>query len=246
VKKNDLTKGIIAALLLASPMAWAESQYPAADFEPKIISQDADLIAKHNQAAKERAATEQAGARANNSAKQSQPSTTAPASTEQSKPDAAVATSDSTGNFPVILIVLALGGLVFWTTKRSGSTAQEAQSAYTGLSGSTAPAGETGVAKYLKSLPASARGETGVAKYLKSLPVSAKAAETGVAKYLKNLPASAKATVAETGVAKYLKSLPASAKATVAETGVAKYLKSLPASPKTTETGVAKYLKERA
>lgn len=125
--------------------------------------------------------------------------------------------------FPIVLVVLALGGLVFWNSRKSGSVAQEVSAAPVAVSGGTGA--ETGVAKYLKSLPEAAKSaETGVAKYLKSLPPKVTApAETGVAKYLKVLPE--KAAPAETGVAKYLKTMPP--KAASAETGVAKYLKNL-------------------
>jgi hypothetical protein len=183
VKKNALTKGLFTALLLASPMVGAESRYPAADFKPVIITQDADLIAKHSQAAKEYASEEAAGT---NSGK--------------SNADGSLAQ-----NYPIGLVVLALAGFIFWSGRRSESKVQEARndsSAGTPARGATT--GETGVAKYLNGLPAGVTAaETGVARYLKNLPAKVTAAETGVARYLKNLPA--KATATETGVAKYLK-----------------------------------------
>lgn len=41
MKKNNLLQGAIVALLVASPFAaYADSQYPATDFEPKILYQD--------------------------------------------------------------------------------------------------------------------------------------------------------------------------------------------------------------
>jgi len=41
VKKNNLLQGAIVALLVASPFtAYADSQYPATDFEPKVLYQD--------------------------------------------------------------------------------------------------------------------------------------------------------------------------------------------------------------
>ena len=50
---NHLTKSLLIAMLAASPLANAqESQYPAADFKPEIISQDAGLIAKHAEASR--------------------------------------------------------------------------------------------------------------------------------------------------------------------------------------------------
>jgi hypothetical protein len=212
VKANNLTRGLFAALLLASPLALAETQYPAANFEPVIITQDADLIAKHGQAAKVRAAAEQAKAGAS-----SGPTATPTVSTQQAKADSAESKPEpsitkkeesSMELFPIVLVVLALGGLVFWNSKKSKPAEQE-------ITAAPAPA-----------FQASA-GETGVARYLKSLPETVKVAETGVAKYLKSLPPKVEAAPApaETGVAKYLKSLPP--KAVSGETGVAKYLKGL-------------------
>jgi hypothetical protein len=43
VKKNNLLQGAIVALLVASPLAAFAGQYPAADFEPKILYQDESI-----------------------------------------------------------------------------------------------------------------------------------------------------------------------------------------------------------
>jgi hypothetical protein len=48
VNKNNLTRGAFAALLLASTVAGADQQYPAADFQPEVIYQDSDYIAKNS------------------------------------------------------------------------------------------------------------------------------------------------------------------------------------------------------
>jgi len=40
VKINNLTNGLVATLLLASPIVGAETEYPASDFKPKVIYQD--------------------------------------------------------------------------------------------------------------------------------------------------------------------------------------------------------------
>ena len=42
MKKNNVKKGIFTALLLASPFVTAGTQYPAADFQPKVVYQDKD------------------------------------------------------------------------------------------------------------------------------------------------------------------------------------------------------------
>jgi hypothetical protein len=44
VKKNNLLQGAIVALLMAAPFAAnADSQYPATDFEPKVLYQDESI-----------------------------------------------------------------------------------------------------------------------------------------------------------------------------------------------------------
>ena len=43
---NNLTKGTFAVLLLSSAVASADQQYPAADFQPEVLYQNSDYIAK--------------------------------------------------------------------------------------------------------------------------------------------------------------------------------------------------------
>lgn len=43
MKKNNLLQGAIVALLVASPLAAFAGQYPAADFEPKVLYQDESI-----------------------------------------------------------------------------------------------------------------------------------------------------------------------------------------------------------
>ena len=43
MKKNNLLQGAIIALLVASPLAAFAGQYPAADFEPKVLYQDESI-----------------------------------------------------------------------------------------------------------------------------------------------------------------------------------------------------------
>jgi len=43
VKKNNLLQGTIVALLVASPFAAFAGEYPAADFEPKVLYQDESI-----------------------------------------------------------------------------------------------------------------------------------------------------------------------------------------------------------
>ena len=95
-------------------------------------------------------------------------------------------------NFPIVLIILALAGFVFWSSRRSGSKAMPS-------AGIVAP------------VPVGAAVETGVARYVKAIEEAArKAAETGVDRYLQKIEASvqskAPTPAAEaTGVDRYLK-----------------------------------------
>lgn len=215
MKTSDAKTGLLAAaLLLSSPLVSAESQYPAADFEPVIITRNADLISKHDQAAKDREAAEQAKV-----AKRSQAAAASAAS--QSSSAAAEVDASQTGdasvsakqessmdNFPVALVVFALAGFVFWSTKRPASKAQEVRYDSASVAPAASVGGETGVAKYLKEVEASARkaAGTGVTRYLKTLEASAapKAPETGVSKYIKSTDLSSKKAAPKTGVEKYL------------------------------------------
>ncbi|MGI9211106.1 MAG: hypothetical protein ACR2HF_01425 [Methylococcaceae bacterium] len=183
MKKSTLTKGLCVAILLASPLAGAESKYPAANFQPGVVYQDHDLIAKH-------------------AARPAQ--IVPPTSSSTVTGEVKASLSDSAGtvvkddgfssNAPILLAVLGLIGFAFWFSKRSAKAAK-AEPIYAAAPVAAA-GGETGVARYLKTIGESASAvgtvvaETGVAKYIKSLPAvvaKASAAETGVARYLKNV-----------------------------------------------------------
>ena len=207
MKVQNLTKSVLIALLAASPLVGAETQYPAADFQPEIIKQDAELIAKHAEAAKAAASTP-----SQSQAAPATPVSSTPAAKAEpvadSAPVAAAPKSEESSSLPVILALVAAAGAGFWFLRKPKAGA---------------PVG-TRVAPATVAAPPAGNGETGVARYLKSLPESNGAKETGVARYIKALPAEAPSKSA-TGVAKYINALPEAAKAP-AETGVAKYLKS--------------------
>lgn len=200
VTKNKSTSSLCLALLIVSPFVGAEVQYPAANFEPVIISQDADLIAKHSQAAKERAQAKPQPAQSNQQHQnrtQQTPTGQAKADTG-SNPEKALSKQEESAmeNFPIVLIILFLAGFVFWSTKRSASKA-------------TTPA------NVVVSAPAAlVSRNTGVGRYLSAIETAArKAAGTGVDQYLRKLassapvptPAAAPSSPAETGVARYLR-----------------------------------------
>jgi len=186
VKKSTLTKGLCIAVLLASPLAGAESKYPAANFQPGVVYQDSDLIAKHAARPAQVAPAPKAAVASSAATVQEKVSKSEIAGT-------VVKDEGFASNAPILLAVLGLIGFAFWFSKRSSSkTAQAAPAvAVAPVAGAT---GETGVARYLKGI-----GESAAA-------VGSAVAETGVARYIKSLPA-AKAAVSETGVAKYLKNL---------------------------------------
>lgn len=46
MKKTQLIGGFFSALLLVSPLVSADSDYPAYDFQPKIVYQDESVIAQ--------------------------------------------------------------------------------------------------------------------------------------------------------------------------------------------------------
>ncbi|TAN48762.1 MAG: hypothetical protein EPN21_14035 [Methylococcaceae bacterium] len=182
MKKLSFMNGLLAALLLASPMVGAKQTEPPG-FEPSIIYQDTDYISKHSQSA------------AADQSRYSQPKA-ASAPAERSMPNKsekpAAQAGESSSQYLVGLVILALAGFIFWNGKQSKS-------------GSAGPV----VVPAAPAREAAATGETGVAKYLKSVGA---AAETGVTKYLKTVEATAKSSVVLTGVAKYLKNQEASAK----------------------------------
>jgi len=223
VQKNNLTTGLLLALLLASPLVGA-GPYPP-PFEPSIIYQDPEAVPKSTQPTSSETTKEAKPAAAGTKypagfeptvvyrdaeliAKhgESKPATTSTGQTapeaEQtavSKPaEASKSQNPLIENYPIALVALALAALAFWSSRRSASKAQQTVTTATGLF--TGTPGKTGVARYLSEKPEPA-AETGVSKYLKGMP--APTPDTGVSKYLKSMPAAVKA--AETGVSKYLK-----------------------------------------
>ena len=220
MKLRNLTKSVLLALMVASPLAGAETQYPAADFQPEIIKQDADLIKQHETA---KAAEAKPAAPAPDEKTISKPAAKVATAAEKPEPVAAAAPkAEESSNMTFILMALGAGAAAFWFLRKP-------KTCHSGVTPGAAPAGPvpTGVAKYISSLPETiGNNATGVARYINSLPDVAPV--TGVAKYIKTLPA----TESPYSVAPKT------------PTGVEKYLKALPETPKpATETGVAKYLK---
>jgi hypothetical protein len=108
MNKTKLTGGLIATLLLVSPLVVsADSDYPAYDFEPTIVYQDESVIAQSKAAE----------------------SAPAPAAAESSATDA------SSGDDTLIFGVLILAGILFAAYKKSaGAPKKRAAGGATGVS----------------------------------------------------------------------------------------------------------------
>ena len=231
MKNNNLTRGAFAVLLLASTVAGADQQYPAADFQPEVLYQDSDYIAKNSPSAT---------------------TTKAPASTPKATSSAAESNEyDSkypAANFqPEVLYsdpnykhTKSVKAAV--SKEEVGSTTVESQS----VSATAASKKESSMSSYLIGLVILALAgfyffkNRSTATVQKKAPAPAKTsyALTGVAKYLNK--------VSGTGVSRYMEKHVKSGSAT---TGVAKYMAKQAASPKTTAakaaTGVEKYMRDR-
>ncbi|MEC4749125.1 hypothetical protein [Methylomicrobium sp. Wu6] len=193
MKIINITNGAFAALLLASSVAGADSQYPASDFQPKVLYQDADY--KHESSSAPAAAPSSTAKPADSkypaadfqpkvvysdsnykhsAAAPSAPSSGAGAVAESS---AAPEAKKEESNFIYLigLAVLAFVGVIFF--KKQAQPVGHAGQAQT----RPAAGGATGVAKYLNR-----KTGTGVARYLEQQVKSAAASAplTGVAKYM--------------------------------------------------------------
>lgn len=228
MQKNNLTKGLFAALLLASNVAGADQKYPAADFEPAIVFQDSDYIAKNKSTTESSASTKSSqDSSASNevdsrypaanfqpkvvysdtnykhsesSASSSVSSSQTSSDNEEIKTEAVSSGKKDQGipNYLIGLVGLALAGL-FLFKKQSKCGVKKTQS-NAPVQGKT-PSGLTGVARYLNKTSG-----TGVSRYLEKQVKSAKVA-TGVARYMAKQVSSAKvkATEAATGVERYMR-----------------------------------------
>ncbi len=214
---NNLTNGLIATLLLASPIVGAETQYPAADFKPKVIYQDVD--SNQSKSAPAKASTKSADVDAKYPAADFEPKLlykdadykpgkfTGTASTSERAATENVAAvkveEESMLSYLLGLVVFAVAGFIF--LKRTADKPKA--KVYDTQAYSSHASGLSGVARYLRKHNMSA--VTGVARYLESQVASAKssAAVSGVEKYLEQQAKSAKEKAAQagTGVEKYMR-----------------------------------------
>ncbi|QPK62140.1 hypothetical protein IVG45_14895 [Methylomonas sp. LL1] len=223
MKKNELTKAILAALVLASSSVMAESDYPASDYQPKVLYSDPDYKASETKsesaptAAVKQTATEVEADPAY-PATNFQPkvlysdpaykhSASAPSAGSSSTSSASATSAEAavdviqnekaaSSDFSYIgLILLAVAGFFVYNKKSAKSVAGSAAEDY------AVSTGATGVEKYLEKIGAN---KTGVAKYLEKQTANP---ATGVAKYMaKQIVKDKEAAAARaTGVEKYLR-----------------------------------------
>lgn len=222
MKINNLTNGLVATLLLASPIVGAETEYPAADFKPKVIYQDIDS----SQSKSASVSTKQAKSVESTESDSKYPAAdfepkvlykdadykpskftgTSSTSERAMTGDAAVsgapkAEEESMMSYLIGLVAFAVAGYLFLTKrepKANGSDSRAYSSHVSGLSG---------VARYLRKH--NMGPVTGVARYLESQVASAKSsvATSSVEKYLEKQAKSAKEKSAQagTGVEKYMR-----------------------------------------
>ena len=237
MKKNNLTRSAFAVLLLSSTVVSADQQYPAADFQPEVIYQNSDLIAKSSPAATAKSAPAAKAAAHESPAASSAHDSQYPAA--DFKPEVLYVDP----NYTPSTIVPKASSFKEKETTHSVSAVSESVAA--------APAAEkeTSTLVYLFGLVAF--GLAGFYLFKKpcvkaaqtpaAAPTTIKksyALNTGVAKYLNK--------ISGTGVSRYIETNVKAASATKA-TGVAKYVAKQAANPTAAKaaTGVDKYVRDR-
>jgi len=223
VKRNELTKGVMAALMLTSSLAMAGSDYPAADYQPKVLYTNPEYndsksapVAAPAPAAKPAAKEVEAdpafpatnfqpkvlysdaeykhSAAAPSAAKSS--SSSASTTSAEAAVDVIQTEKAASSDFSYIgLVLLAVAGFFIYNKKSPKSAKGSSANDYQVASGAT------GVEKYLEKMGAN---KTGVAKYLEKQDSNP---ATGVAKYMaKQIVRDREAAAAKaTGVEKYLR-----------------------------------------
>lgn len=226
MKKNNLTKCVFSALLLASAIVSADEKYPAADFQPEVVFQDKEYISNNAHATK--APVSKASTPADKSAGNSEvdakypaadfkpqvvytdadykPGKTADRASETSGSGEAVSadsekTEVKTGNSNFLIGLIALGAVGFFffkrQTKPEAATAKKTTRAHVAV----ASTGLTGVSKYVNKISG-----TGVSRYVAKNAIASKVKKTGVANYLARQKATkATTSAAATGVERYMR-----------------------------------------
>jgi hypothetical protein len=227
VKKNNLTSGLFVALFLTSPLVGADQKYPASDFQPEIVFQDADYISKNSQSIEKHTSSSSSsvGALENDAVDSKYPAASfqpqvvysdseykhsSSVSNDRSVRYDNVSNESNVGvgetnnkeksspNYLIGLVSLVAAG-VFFSRKQFSACSKKTER-------NTLPVQDqgrqklTGVTRYLNK----ASG-TGVSRYVEKQVKSA--AVTGVAKYMAKQVTATKATAiqAATGVEKYMR-----------------------------------------
>jgi hypothetical protein len=209
VKIINITNGAFAALLLASSVAGADSQYPASDFQPKVLYQDTEY--KHQESSTSAAASSSAKpADSQYPASDFQPKVVYSDSNYQHAPTSSSAASTSrpqNNTTESASSVSEKQPTVVAEEAKPAADVKKEESNFIYLIG-LAVLAFVGVIFFKKqaqpegqaqgSSRSSAGGATGVAKYLN------RKAGTGVSRYLEKQVKSAAASAPLTGVAKYM------------------------------------------
>ncbi len=220
MKITNLTNGLVVTLFLASPLAWAETEYPASDFKPKVIYQDTDSQAKPASASVSSKVEKTAEVDSKYPASDFEPKviykdadykpskvsvSNTPDSSIVSNVELSNTESKSDESMLTYLLGLAVFGGVgfFFLSKRDTTSSKVSES----QEFTKHPSGLSGVARYLRKHNMGTM--TGVARYLESQVSTAKSSSkvSGVEKYLEKQARSAKdkALQAGTGVEKYMR-----------------------------------------
>ena len=222
MKNNNLKKGLFTALLLASPLVTAGTQYPASDFQPKVVYQD-ESYQHQSSGSTSSSSSSKASPDANYPAATFQPevlyidegykhkagtvvskSASLKRSTAAVEDSAATEAADESSMNPLFAIVV-LGVAGFLYTKQTKGTAKPKKAVAArrkANSGDFRDAdGVSGVAKYLQNKVPKL---SSVDKYLEANQTAPK---SGVAKYVARRVVAAKKAASEkvTGVEKYMR-----------------------------------------
>jgi len=225
VKINNLTNGLVATLLIVSPIVGAETEYPAADFKPKVIYQDIDSSQSKSAPAavskSEKSVEVDSNYPAANfepkvlykdadykpgklteSASASQRATSASENNEVAASGAENAPEESMLTYLLGLAVFAVAGFIFLGKRGTPKAKVSDAPVYSGH-----VSGLSGVARYMRKHNLAA--VTGVGRYLETHVTATKTAApvSGVEKYLEKQAVSEqeKAAQARTGVEKYMR-----------------------------------------
>ncbi len=222
MKKNSMIKSLVMGLLVLTSVAEADEKYPAADFQPSVVYQDSDYIAKSGQSSSSTSKSSSSstaskavdpkypaanfepkvvyndpGYKHSESSSSSAGSNSASVASSEAVDSGSAKDANSSSSYLIGLVLFAVVGFVLFKRKPE-SKSQSSERVY-----SKDATGLTGVSRYLNR-----SAGTGVARYLEQQVKSASSsAATGVAKYMAKQGGSEKASsaAAKTGVEKYMR-----------------------------------------